>query len=369
MFMRSSGAGVQGATRRALAQLAPQQVEPSAVQRDTTQGGAAWQAPETLHSVPGRQSGPLAPQRSPAPVSAPGVPAATQRPVAKSQTSVPPHGVARGSPQSAVHVPLAQLSPAGHVHGVSARASMVGGVSIGVTQRPSTQLCPPAQSELERQPLGAGGSQAAATIATQSTTANREVMALSYHWRPAAVLARPETRYHGLMERTALVLRLARVEDAPLLAAAERAIAQVPGQLVSRPDELVDERFAQKIAALAVAENGRYLVAEIEGTIVGHGLLDPLPLAAVRHVVHLTLAVHPGWQGRGVGRALLEALIAWARTAPAVGKIELHVRAPNERARALYRSLGFAEVGRWRHRVQIGPGQYVDDVAMDLLVK
>jgi ribosomal protein S18 acetylase RimI-like enzyme len=166
-----------------------------------------------------------------------------------------------------------------------------------------------------------------------------------------------------------LTIRAAREDDASVLAAAERAIAAEPGQLVSLPDELVAERFARKIAALAVAENGRYLVAEMGGAIVGHGLLDPLPLAAVRHVAHLTLAVHPGWQGRGVGRALLEALVEWARTAPAVGKIELHVRAPNERAQALYRDVGFVEVGRWRRRVQIAPGQYVDDVAMDLLVK
>lgn len=166
----------------------------------------------------------------------------------------------------------------------------------------------------------------------------------------------------------AIEIRVARVEDAPVLAAAERAIAVVPGQLVSRPEELSDERFAQKIAALAASDNGRYLVAERDGAIVGHALLDPLPLAAVRHVVHLTIAVHVGAQGRGVGRALLEALIAWARAAPAVRKIELHVRAPNTRAQALYRALGFTEVGRWRERIQLAPGQYVDDVAMELSV-
>lgn len=169
--------------------------------------------------------------------------------------------------------------------------------------------------------------------------------------------------------RTELTIRTAHVDDASVLAAAEREIAAVPGQLVSRPEELVDERFAQKIAALGRADNGRFLVAEVEGAIVGHGLLDPLPLAAVRHVVHLTLAVHPGWQGQGVGRALLEALIEWARAAPAVSKIELHVRAPNERARALYRAVGFVEAGRWRRRVEVAPGEYVDDISMDLLVK
>jgi ribosomal protein S18 acetylase RimI-like enzyme len=89
----------------------------------------------------------------------------------------------------------------------------------------------------------------------------------------------------------------------------------------------------------------------------------------VRHVVHLTLVVHPGWQGRGVGRALLTSLIEWARTAPAVEKIELNVRSSNTAAQTLYRKLGFTEIGRWRRRVRVAPGQYLDDVAMELVVK
>jgi ribosomal protein S18 acetylase RimI-like enzyme len=86
-------------------------------------------------------------------------------------------------------------------------------------------------------------------------------------------------------------------------------------------------------------------------------------------VVHLTLVAHPGWQGRGVGRALLEHLIAWAKSAPVVEKIELHVRSSNTGAQALYRKLGFTEMGRWKRRLKIAPDQYLDDVAMELFVK
>lgn len=171
------------------------------------------------------------------------------------------------------------------------------------------------------------------------------------------------------MSRPTLTIRPARIEDAHALAQAEREIAATPGLLVSLPAELVDERFAQKIAALAAADNGHYLVAEAAGELVGHGMLDPLPLSAVRHVVHLTLAVHPGWQGKGVGRELLGRLITWARAAPAVEKIELNVRSSNAQAQALYRKLGFTEIGRWSRRVRIAEGCYVDDVAMELLVK
>lgn len=171
------------------------------------------------------------------------------------------------------------------------------------------------------------------------------------------------------MSRPPLTIRPARVEDAHALADAERAIAATPGFLVSLPFELLDDRFAAKISALNAADNGRFVVAEVPGELVGHAMLDPLTLSAVRHVVHLTMAVHLGWQGMGVGRALLSHLVAWAKAAPAVEKIELHVRSSNVAARALYVALGFETVGRWRRRVKIGPGLYVDDVAMELLVE
>ncbi len=171
------------------------------------------------------------------------------------------------------------------------------------------------------------------------------------------------------MARPPITIRPARIEDAPTLAQAERTIAAKPGFLVSQPAELTDERFVQKIAALGHAENGRYLVAETAGQIVGHGMLDPLPLVAIRHVVHLTLVVHPGWQRMGIGQELLSSLIEWAKAAPAVEKIELHVRSSNEPAQALYRKMGFAEMGRWRRRIKVGPHQYLDDVAMELFVQ
>lgn len=166
-----------------------------------------------------------------------------------------------------------------------------------------------------------------------------------------------------------IAIRPARIDDAPVLAQAERTIAANPGFLASLPAELTNEGFAQKIATLGGVDNGCYLVAQAEGQVVGHGMLDPLPLAVTRHVVRLTLVSHPGWQRRGVGRALLHDLIEWAKAAPPVEKIELHVRSSNESAQALYRQMGFTEVGRWRQRIKIGPGQYLDDVAMERFVK
>lgn len=171
------------------------------------------------------------------------------------------------------------------------------------------------------------------------------------------------------MNQLGFTIREARTEDAPTLALAERDIAKEPGFLASRPHELTDEKFVAKIAELSSTDNGRYLVAEKAGQIIGHAIFDPLRLEAIRHVVHLTLAVHPGWQGKGVGRALLAELIEWGRSSPAVEKAELHVRSGNLAAQALYRKMGFVEVGRWKRRVKCAPGQYLDDIGMELWLK
>src|SRR5437867_3865672 len=106
-----------------------------------------------------------------------------------------------------------------------------------------------------------------------------------------------------------LFIRVARIEDAAILAAAERATAETPGLLVSRPSELSLESFEKKIVDLS--KLGRYVVAEQDEKIVGHALLDPMSLEALSHVFRLTIVVHPGFRNQGVGEALMRDLIVW----------------------------------------------------------
>lgn len=170
------------------------------------------------------------------------------------------------------------------------------------------------------------------------------------------------------MIRSVPSIRRARPEDAPVLAAAERAIAVAPGRLASNPDEIVDAAVHKMIVELEERGRGVYLVAEYAGTIVGHAFLEPLPLAATSHVVRLTIAVHEGHQRRGFGRALMNDLLRWARSNSRVEKVELQVRSSNEPAIALYRSLGFVEEGRKTRRLKIGANEYLDDIYMALWV-
>lgn len=86
--------------------------------------------------------------------------------------------------------------------------------------------------------------------------------------------------------------------------------------------------------------NYRFLVAEERGEILGYcGFVYVLDEAEIPNV-----CVSAEARRRGVGRALMEALIALAEELQIV-TLHLEVRQSNVAARNLYRSVGFEEIG------------------------
>ena|SRR2546427_12072689 len=113
-----------------------------------------------------------------------------------------------------------------------------------------------------------------------------------------------------------LIIRSARIDDAATLCAAEQAIAETPGRLISRPEELRLEAFVSLIEKLSGGA-GCYLVAEDNGACVGHALLNPMELIALAHVYRLTIVVHSEHSGKGIGTALMRSICEWAARSPA----------------------------------------------------
>ena len=163
-------------------------------------------------------------------------------------------------------------------------------------------------------------------------------------------------------------IRDARVEDAPILVTAEREIAKIPGRLASRPHELREEAFREKIIALAGSQTGKYVVIESSSEIVGHALLEPFKLEATAHVVDLTIAIHQGHQRKGFGQAIMHHLVTWATANPKIEKIMLHVRSSNQGAIELYKKFGFLTEGVRVKQIKLGPNSYLDNIAMALWV-
>jgi ribosomal protein S18 acetylase RimI-like enzyme len=108
------------------------------------------------------------------------------------------------------------------------------------------------------------------------------------------------------------------------------------------------------------------IVAVVEGEVAGYVKLGrATPLAASDHVVTVNgIAVDPARQGRGVGRALIEAAATEARRRGA-RRLTLRVLGPNAAARRLYESAGFVVEGVQRGEFLL-EDEYVDDVLMAL---
>jgi RimJ/RimL family protein N-acetyltransferase len=159
------------------------------------------------------------------------------------------------------------------------------------------------------------------------------------------------------------VIRPARPKDAGKLVALAADVASEPeGWLISDGGwrTAVDER--RYLRALRRYSDAAVFVAECEDRIVGRLSLGRDPHPASRHVADLGLMVASTHRRRGIGRALLDQSVAWARGV-GVRKLELHVFPHNEAAIALYESFGFRREGFRKAHYRRGSG-YVDAILM-----
>ncbi len=116
---------------------------------------------------------------------------------------------------------------------------------------------------------------------------------------------------------------------------------------------------------LSEPADGLYvLVACVAGEVVGQLGLHTFPHSPRRrHAGQLGMAVRDDWQGRGVGRALMQAAIDLAEKWLQLTRLELEVYTDNEPAVQLYKKCGFVIEGTLA-RYAFRNGSYVDAYAM-----
>lgn len=171
------------------------------------------------------------------------------------------------------------------------------------------------------------------------------------------------------------VVRPFRFEDAAAMHACHVEVVRA-GQGVTRelseclksPEEV--EKEAREHIEMMEKGAGCLLVADVDGEIAGSGAIRRQPRARIRHVGHIGIGIRPAYQELGLGRAIMEGLIAWARSLPgrAVTRVDLYVISDNVRAIRLYESLGFHLEGRRRNAIRYEDGREVDDLMMGMLL-
>ncbi|BBZ73676.1 ribosomal protein S18-alanine N-acetyltransferase [Mycobacterium paraseoulense] len=113
--------------------------------------------------------------------------------------------------------------------------------------------------------------------------------------------------------------------------------AELETQLFDGDDPWPAAAFTRELAS----QHNHYVGARVGGELVGYAGISRLGRTPpFEYEVH-TIGVDTAYQGRGIGRRLLDELLVFAGG----GVVFLEVRTDNEAAIALYRSVGFEQIG------------------------
>jgi len=122
-----------------------------------------------------------------------------------------------------------------------------------------------------------------------------------------------------------------------LTAADAARCAELEAQLFDGDDPWPASAFLRELAA----EHIHYVAARVDDKLVGYGGIARLGRKPPYEYEIHTIGVDPAYQGRGIGREMLNRLLDIA----ADDSVFLEVRTDNAAAIAMYESAGFVNIG------------------------
>lgn len=116
------------------------------------------------------------------------------------------------------------------------------------------------------------------------------------------------------------------------------------------------------------APNSLLLVAEFENQLIGNIDLTGNKRQVMQHNTLVGMGMLLEWRYQGLGSALMQAAIAWAKSNPILENLQLEVYAENLAGINLYQKMGFTQVGIIPNLFKEN-GKYCDSIIMSLEVK
>jgi len=158
----------------------------------------------------------------------------------------------------------------------------------------------------------------------------------------------------------AYLIRTATIEDAKAILGYVAQIAGESNNLTFGPGEfnLTVEDEITFIDNTNKAANQLVLVAEHKGRIIGNLNYRGGGRPRIAHTGEFGVSVLRDYWGNGIGKALIEEMISWAKNSGIIKKIDLQVRDDNKNAIRLYKALGFKEEGHISRKFYIDGWYY-----------
>jgi ribosomal protein S18 acetylase RimI-like enzyme len=149
-------------------------------------------------------------------------------------------------------------------------------------------------------------------------------------------------------------VRHANASDLPKIYALYKMVAEEPIGIARSPEEVTEDyikNFMQHTAETGIElvienpDNAGEIIAEIHCSKLGPKIFD--------HVLsELTIAVHPNFQGQGVGKKIFMHLLEYIiNSRKDILRVELFAQESNERAQSFYKKIGFVPEGRFLQRI------------------
>lgn len=164
-----------------------------------------------------------------------------------------------------------------------------------------------------------------------------------------------------------LLLRQPKVEDAEAMIEYLNIVGGESDNLLFGKNEfrLTVEQEREYLKNINDNDNALMLLGIIDNKIISVSQVSASNRKRIAHNSELAISVKKEYWGMGIGTAVMEELIDFARSSNTIKNISLGVKASNKKAQHLYEKLGFEKVGVHRNFFNID-GNYDDEILMDL---
>ncbi|NFF41192.1 GNAT family N-acetyltransferase [Clostridium argentinense] len=166
-----------------------------------------------------------------------------------------------------------------------------------------------------------------------------------------------------------LILRRPMIEDAKRIIEYVNIVGGESNNLLFGKDEfhLTVEEEKEHIKRMNNDSNSLMILGIIDDNIVSLAQITSSNRKRIAHNSEVSISVKKDYWRNGIGSAVMEEIIRFAREGSVIKNISLGVRASNINAIKMYEELGFVKVGLHKNYFNINDN-FDDEILMDLYI-